>query len=99
MLLQGWPLSGHMASALPYLSPCHTSVGLQPSTVAFHQMQHEIVLIKVYRCVVMACGCVVMACGCVVENTDLVVYYIKAAYYMGVGSTAGYKTKASFEPT
>ena len=25
-----------------------------------------------------------MACGCVVENTDLVVYYIKAAYYMGI---------------
>ena len=54
-------------------------------------MQLEIVLKKVYRCVVifcgcvvMACGCVVMACGCAVENTDLVVYYIKAAYYMGI---------------
>ena len=43
-------------------------------------MQLEIVLKKVYRCVV-------MACGCVVENTDLVVYYIKAAYYMGILTT------------
>ena len=49
-------------------------------------MQLEIVLKKVYRCVVIFCGCVVMACGCVVENTDLVVYYIKAAYYMGIGT-------------
>ena len=51
-------------------------------------MQLEIVLKKVYRCVVIFCGCVVMACGCVVENTDLVVYYIKAAYYMGIHYTA-----------
>ena len=50
-------------------------------------MQLEIVLKKVYRCVVIFCGCVVMACGCVVENTDLVVYYIKAAYYMGIQNT------------
>ena len=50
-------------------------------------MQLEIVLKKVYRCVVIFCGCVVMACGCVVENTDLVVYYIKAAYYMGIFNT------------